>query len=67
MKESEMPLEVKSNKTGILFRLIPSGSFTMGSPSFEDERSSDETTHQVMITKGFYCGKYEVTQGQWKK
>ena len=26
----------------------------------------DEARHQVTLTKGFYLGKYEVTQTQWK-
>ena len=40
---------------------IPSGTFTMGSPEGEADRY-DETQHQVTISKGFYMGKYEVTQ-----
>jgi sulfatase modifying factor 1 len=41
------------------------GTFMMGSP--EDRRSIDETQHEVTLTKGFYLGKYEVTQAQWEK
>ncbi len=52
------------------------GDFMMGSPESEKERELDykgkktkyyETQHQVTLTKGFYLGKYEVTQAQWKK
>jgi serine/threonine protein kinase len=64
--EFGFPLEVKTAKTGIVFRLIPPGSFVMGSPPEEVDRSADETQHQVMLTKPFYCGKFEVTQGQWE-
>ena len=39
----------------------------MGSPSSEKDRSNDETQHKVTLTKGFYIGKYEVTQEQWQK
>lgn len=42
--------------------LIPSGTFIMGSPTTEANRDSDETQHSVTLTKGFYMGKYEVTQ-----
>ena len=45
----------------------PAGSFTMGSPASEDGRDTDETQHQVTLTKGFWLGQTEVTQGQWKK
>ena len=46
---------------------IDPGSFTMGSPSAERGRGSDESPqHQVTITEAFYLGKYEVTQAQWE-
>jgi formylglycine-generating enzyme required for sulfatase activity len=67
VEQAGLPLEVTARKTGIVFRLIPAGSFTMGSPSSESQRSSDETGHPVMLTKPFYCGKFEVTQGQWEQ
>jgi formylglycine-generating enzyme required for sulfatase activity len=34
----------------------------MGSPSDEPDRQSTETQHSVALAKGFYIGKYEVTQ-----
>ena len=46
---------------------IPPGTFMMGSPSNEPKRDSDERRHKVTLTKGFYMGATEVTQGQWKK
>lgn len=39
----------------------------MGSPSSEPERDSDENQHRVTLTKGFYMGVTEVTQGQWRE
>jgi formylglycine-generating enzyme required for sulfatase activity len=44
---------------------IPAGTFTMGSPTNEAQRSSDEMQHTVTLTKGFYMGKYPVIQGQY--
>jgi formylglycine-generating enzyme required for sulfatase activity len=44
---------------------IPPGSFLMGSPGNEPNRSYDETQHKVTLTKGFYMSKYEVTNAQY--
>jgi formylglycine-generating enzyme required for sulfatase activity len=44
---------------------IPAGTFTMGSPTSEEDRSTNETQHQVTLSQGFYMGKYQVTQEQW--
>ncbi len=45
---------------------VAPGSFTMGSPSSEDGHEDDETQHRVTLTKGYWLGKYEVTQRQWE-
>ena len=42
------------------------GKFQMGSPSGESGRLSNEPLHSVTLTRGFWLGKYEVTQGQWE-
>jgi formylglycine-generating enzyme required for sulfatase activity len=42
------------------------GTFTMGSPTTEVGRGINETEHNVSLTKGFYLGKYEVTQAQYE-
>jgi formylglycine-generating enzyme required for sulfatase activity len=44
---------------------IPPGTFIMGSPIDELGRDSDETQHQVTLTKGFYIGVHEVTQKEY--
>jgi formylglycine-generating enzyme required for sulfatase activity len=44
---------------------IAPGTFVMGSPTSEVMRLSDETQHTVTLTKGFYMGKYAVTQGEY--
>ena len=46
---------------------VEPGTFTMGSPVSEPNRRSDETQHEVTLTKGFWLGKYEVTQAQWRE
>ena len=46
------------------FVLIHPGVFVMGS----DNGAADEKpAHKVRITKPFYMGRFEVTQGQWEK
>jgi formylglycine-generating enzyme required for sulfatase activity len=51
---------------GIEFQWCPPGTFTMGSPSNEEDRNPDEPQHVVTISRGFWLGKYEVTQAQWE-
>jgi formylglycine-generating enzyme required for sulfatase activity len=48
------------------FAFIPPGSFLMGSPENEDERSEDEVQHRVTLAKGYWLGIYPVTQAQWQ-
>ncbi|MEW6497794.1 MAG: formylglycine-generating enzyme family protein [Cyanobacteriota bacterium] len=45
---------------------IPEGSFVMGSPEDEPERSSNESPQHTVTLKSFFLGKYPVTQAQWK-
>ena len=48
------------------FVWIEAGTFTMGSPSSEVGRRDNEgPLHQVTLTRGFWLGQCEVTQGQW--
>jgi len=44
------------------FVLVPAGSFLMGSAK---GGRFERPVHAVTISKPFYIGKYEVTQGQW--
>ena len=48
-------------------RWCPPGDFVMGSPAGEPGRDDDETQHQVRLSRGFWLGETEVTQGQWKE
>ncbi len=59
--------EYKGDK--MVFKLIPPGTFMMGSPKDEEGRrphsyAGYETLHQVTITKPFYMGIFEVTARQ---
>jgi formylglycine-generating enzyme required for sulfatase activity len=48
------------------FIYIAPGSFIMGSPEHESGRGSDETQHEVTLTRGYTIQATPVTQGQWK-
>ncbi|MCI5145142.1 MAG: sulfatase-modifying factor protein [Candidatus Electrothrix sp. AR3] len=64
----KMPQIMTDPTTGMELVWIPKGCFQMGSPESEKDRdAADEgPVHQVCVD-GFWLGKYEVTQGQWKK
>src|SRR5206468_6394896 len=52
---------------GVRLCWCPAGKFMMGSPRSEPERRPDEDQVAVTLTKGFWMGKFEATQGQWKR
>ena len=45
---------------------IPGGSFFMGSPADELERSEDESPQHEVNVSSFFMGKYPITQAQWR-
>ncbi len=62
----QQPKEI-TNSIGMKLVLIPAGTFAMGSPMEEVGRRVNETYHEVTISKSFYLGAYEVTQGEYEK
>jgi len=60
-------IETITNSIGMKLVLIPKGTFVMGSPESEEGRQKDETQHEVTISKDYYLGVTEVTQGQYQK
>ena len=52
---------------GVKLCWCPPGRFRMGSPRDEPERRPGEDQVEVTLTKGFWIGKYEATQGDWKQ
>src|SRR5438477_645644 len=56
-----------TNSIGMKFILIPAGTFRMGSPDGEKDRSLDEgPVHEVQIARAFYLGVTPVTQEQYE-
>lgn len=52
---------------GIEFCWCPPGEFIMGSPRSEQGHiPNEEPTRCVTFARGFWMGKYQVTQAQWK-
>ena len=65
LKQPALP-DLITNSIGMKLKLIPAGEFLMGSRDREEGHQDDEgPQHKVRITKPFYMGVTEVTQGQW--
>ena len=56
-----------TNSIDAKFVLIPQGKFTMGAADTEDGSEDDELQHHVTISKPFYLGTHEVTQGEYEQ
>ena len=52
---------------GVRLCWCPAGRFIMGSPRNELERRPGEDQVEVTLSRGFWAGKFEVTQGQWRR
>ncbi len=52
---------------GTRMRFVPGGIYTIGSPESEPGRDTDETLHEVQLTRGFWLGETPVTQAQWRQ
>ena len=46
---------------------VPAGKFMMGSPKSEPgHQTEEENLHQVIISRGFWVGQFEITQSQYE-
>jgi len=67
ISKSGLPWKVRHLSTGIEFVLVPAGRFRMGASSGDsDAVKAESPAHEVVISKPFYIGRTEVTQGQWQ-
>jgi formylglycine-generating enzyme required for sulfatase activity len=60
------PTNIRS-KVDQPLKLMPIGSFTMGSPRREPGRKANEAQRDVQFKRPFYVGVSEVTNGQFRK
>jgi formylglycine-generating enzyme required for sulfatase activity len=58
---------VRSVEAEMAFVAIPAGCFEMGSPDTEEHRSPNEGPVHQVCPKAFELGKFEVTQGEWRR
>ena len=66
LEYQNLSLSVKIVDLGMDLMPIRPGSFIMGSPAQEEGRCDDEKSRRVWLTKPFWMGRTEVTQGQWQ-
>ncbi len=64
-RDHRLPVEVV-NSVGMHFRLVPPGTFVMGSPEHEVGRWEGETEHVAVVPFALYVGATEVTREQWR-
>jgi len=55
------------NSLGMELVLVPAGEFVMGMANRGEKAVAHAPEHYVRITRQFYLGKHEVTQGQYSK
>jgi formylglycine-generating enzyme len=59
--------EWSANGLKMPFRWCPPGTFVMGSPKGGKIHYEDEDPVSVSLSRGFWIGKYEVTQAEWRE
>jgi formylglycine-generating enzyme required for sulfatase activity len=64
--EKKAPAEV-TNSIGMKFVTLPPGTFQMGTPFTEAHRSSDESLHEITLSKPFSLGIHEVSQAEYQR
>lgn len=61
------PPALRTPATGTMLRLITGGSFTMGSERREQGRRANEFPRKVLLSRPFYLGTQEVTNGEFRR
>lgn len=66
-KDWKPPSPAMRAQTGTLLRLIEGGSFVMGSERREQGRRANEFPRRVTLSRPFYLGTREVTNGEFRR
>ena len=61
------PAESVTGKAGQALRLVPAGTFSMGSERREQGRRPNETSRRVTISRPFYLAAREVTNAEFRR
>ncbi len=61
------PAETMTTKAGQVLRLVPAGTFMMGSERREQGRQPNETQRVVTLTRRYYLGTREVTNAEFRR
>lgn len=56
-------IELIHRMTGMVFVMLPPGSYTMGDAGGDDD---EQPAHEVVIETPQLCGKFPITQKQWR-
>jgi formylglycine-generating enzyme required for sulfatase activity len=65
-KQARYFTEQLRKDVGLDMILIPAGTFLMGSPEDEPERSDNEGPQHEVSVPTFFMGRYPITQAQWR-
>jgi formylglycine-generating enzyme required for sulfatase activity len=60
------PLQGLGEAIALDMVLVPSGTFEMGSPEDEPQRSDTEGPQRTVTLPSFFMGRYPITQAQWR-
>jgi len=66
-KDWKPPASAIRTQTGTLLRLVEGGSFVMGSERREQGRRANEFLRRVTLSRHFYLGTREVTNGEFRR
>ncbi|PSB22892.1 hypothetical protein C7B76_02355 [filamentous cyanobacterium CCP2] len=65
-KQARYFVEKLGDTAGLDMILVPGGTFVMGSPDDEPERTDVESPQHEVNVPTFFMGRYPVTQAQWR-